>query len=113
MADATLNVDHFIAMDKQSIRLQIAAGLPLLAIGGLGLAGTFTKLVEIGNPDVELIGKGVSLVVTLVGLFPFKACWERWQRVQTLEMIKADPAALDAEHTHELIYKLYQKFLGV
>jgi hypothetical protein len=113
MADATLNVDHFIAMDRQSIRLQIAAGLPLLAIGGLGLAGTFTKLVEAGNPDVELIGKGVSLIVTLIGLFPFKTCWERWQRVQMLEAIKADPAALDAEHTHELIYKLYQKLLGV
>jgi hypothetical protein len=113
MTDATLNVDQFIAMDRQSIRLQIAAGVPLLAIGAFGLAGMFGKLIETGNPDIDLIGKGLSLVVTLVGIFPFKTCWERWQRIQTLEVIKAHPEALDAEHTHELVYKLYQKFLGV
>jgi hypothetical protein len=60
-----------------------------------------------------MITKGVGLVVSLVGLFPFNNCWSRWERIKTLRAIKLNPALLDSESTHDLIRKLYEKFLGV
>lgn len=113
MSGAILDVDHFIKMDRQAIRLQLMAGLMLLIIGSLGALGAFAKLVEAGSSNVEVISKGVGVVVSLVGLFPFNNCWARWERIKTLRTIKLNPAALDPESVHELVRKLYAKFLGV
>ena len=113
MVDATFDVDHFIELDRQSIRLQLVAGVLLFIVGTFGILGAFAKLVGAGAPNIEMITKGVGLVVDLVGLFPFNNCWSRWERIKTLRAIKLNPAVLDSETVHELVRKLYAKFLGV
>jgi len=52
-------------------------------------------------------------VVGLIGLFPFNNCYARWERIKTLQAIKLHPEALDPDSEHELVRKLYAKFLGV
>jgi hypothetical protein len=115
MTDATFDVDHFIALDRLSIRLQLLAGLLLVLIGTLAFWGG-AKLILAGSansPNVDVITKGVGVVIDLVGLFPFNNCWARWERIKTLRAIKLNPGVLDPESVHELIRKLYAKFLGV
>ena len=113
MTDATIDVSHFIELDRQSIRLQLVAGVLLFIVGTLGILGAFTKLVDAGGANIEMISKGVGLVVDLVGLFPFNNCWSRWERIKTLRAMKQNPSVLDSETEHELVRKLYAKFLGV
>jgi hypothetical protein len=113
MADPTLDVDHFIELDRQAFRLQLGAGSVLLLIGMLGVWGTLGTLVGVQGPNIDMITKGVGLVISLAGLFPFNSCWSRWERMKTLRAIKLNPALLDADSTHELVRKLYAKFLGV
>ncbi len=113
MADPTLDVDHFIAMDRQSIGFQLGAGVVLVLVGTLGLLGTLGRLVGSDAPNVDMITKGIGLVVSLVGLFPFNNCWARWERIKTLRAIKSNPALLDSQSAHDLVRKLYAKFLGV
>jgi hypothetical protein len=113
MADPPLDVDHFIAMDRQSIALQLGAGGVLVLVGMLGLLGTLGKVVGSDVPNIDMITKGVGLVVSLVGLFPFNNCWSRWERIRTLRAIRDNPTLLDSVSAHDLVRKLYAKFLGV
>lgn len=113
MVDATFDVEHFIVLDRQSIRFQIVAGIVLVVVGLFGFFGLFAKLIASGGDSFEMISKGVGLVVSLVGLFPFNNCYARWERIKTLQAIQLHPEALDAASAHELVRKLYAKFLGV
>ena len=113
MAAATINVDHFIELDRQSIRLQVIAGLLVVVLGILALSGMASKMISVGGPNVDLIDKGVGLVVTLTGIFPFNNCWSRWERIKTLQAIKLNPALLEPETLQKLLSQLYSKFLGV
>lgn len=113
MADVAFDFDHFIALDRQSIRLQLVAGTLLVLVGALGLLGAFTAFVQSGAPNVDLIAKGVGVVTSLVGLFPFNNCWSRWERIKTLRSIRLNPTSLDPSTEQELLRKLYAKFLGV
>ena len=113
VANATVDVDHFIELDRQSIRIHFMLGLALLVVGTLGISGAFSGLFSSGVPNFESISKGVGLVINLAGLFPFNNCWSRWERIKTLRAIKLNPSAMDADALNELIRKLYAKFLGV
>jgi len=113
MPTTTFDVRHFIALDRRSIRIQFGLGVALLIVGTLGIFGAFSEVAAPGIPNFETISKGVGLVINLAGLFPFNSCWSRWERIQTLRAIEANPEALDAESTNDLIRKLYAKFLGV
>jgi len=113
MADAAFDFEHFIALDRQSIRVQLAAGAILLAIGGLGLLGAFSALVQPGAANIDMITKIAGVGVSLAGFFPFNNCWARWERIKTLRAIRRNPSALDPDSEHELVRKLYAKFLGV
>jgi hypothetical protein len=106
-------VDHFIELDRQSIRFQLAAGLFLCAVGGAVMLVGFSPLAVVSLYNLETVTKAGGFLVSLVGLFPFNNCWSRWERIKTLRMIKHNPAVLDAETERELVRKLYQKFLGV
>ncbi|WP_155888770.1 hypothetical protein [Inquilinus limosus] len=113
MADAVLDFDHFIALDRQSIRLQLAAGVLLLCIGSLGVFGAFSSLIQPSPPNVEMIVQSIGAVVGVAGLFPFNNCWSRWERIKTLQAIRLNPSVLDKDSEQELLRKLYAKFLGV
>jgi hypothetical protein len=113
MTSATFYVDHFIKLDRQYIRFQLVAGVFLVVIGTLVMVGTFNGAFVAGGPNVDMIARGVGVVVDLVGMFPFNNCWSRWERIKTLQEIKRNPALLDAKRAHELVDKLYAKFLGV
>ena len=113
MADVAFDFDHFIALDRQSIRLQLVAGALLLLVGALGLFGPFTALVAPGAANIDLIAKGAGAVTSLIGLFPFSNCWSRWERIKTLRAIRLNPSSLDPNSEQELFRKLYAKFLGV
>jgi len=116
---ATLDVEHFIALDRQSIRIQFGLGIALLVVGTLGIFGAFAHLADSGAgpgtslANFDLISKCVGLVINLAGLFPFNNCWSRWERIRTLRAIKLNPAMLDTSDRNDLIRKLYAKFLGV
>ncbi|HWT97028.1 MAG TPA: hypothetical protein VN229_05415 [Terriglobales bacterium] len=124
-----LDVEHFITLDRQSIRLQFALGIILLSVGTLGIFGAFAHLAD-PDPGVDLgigaansagngfanfdtISKCVGLVINLAGLFPFNNCWSRWERIRTLRAIQHNPSILDTSVRNDLIRKLYAKFLGV
>jgi hypothetical protein len=115
MTDATFDVDPFIAMDRQAIWLQFLAGLLLVAIGTVAFLGgaQLVGAASANTPNVDVIAKGVGIVINLVGLFPFNNCWSRWERIKTLRAIKLNPGVLDPESVRDLIRKLYAKFLGV
>ena len=113
MAVATFDVEHFIALDRQSIRLQLIVGVLLVVVGLFGVFGLFAKLATAGGDSFEMISKGAGFVVGLVGLFPFNNCYARWERIKTLQAIQLHPEALDPDSEHELVRKLYAKFLGV
>ena len=66
-----------------------------------------------GGDTFDTISKGAGFVVGLIGLFPFNNCYARWERIKTLQAIKLHPEALDPDSEHELVRKLYAKFLGV
>jgi len=116
---ATLDVEHFIALDRQSIRIQFGLGIALLIVGTLGIFGAFAHLADSGTgpatgfANFDIISKCVGLVINLAGLFPFNNCWSRWERIRTLRAIKLNPAMLDTSDRNDLIRKLYAKFLGV
>jgi hypothetical protein len=111
MANATFDVEHFIALDRQSIRLQLVAGALVFIIALLVAFGLARFIGATGGVDV--ITKGAGVFIGLVSLFPFNNCYARWERIKTLEAIKLHPDALDAHSTHDLVKKLYAKFLGV
>jgi hypothetical protein len=113
MADAVLNVDHFIAMDRQTIQVQFAIGVVLLLIGSAVTAAGFSEMVPAGKADIETIVKLGGFVMDLVGLYPFNNCWTRWQRINTLRAMQRNPALLQSEDARALLNKLYEKFLGV
>jgi hypothetical protein len=113
MPNGTIDVDHFIELDRQSIRIHFVLGLALLVVGTLGISGAFSGLISSGVPNFETISKGVGLVINLAGLFPFNNCWSRWERIKTLRAIKLNPSLMDSAALNELIRKLYAKFLGV
>jgi hypothetical protein len=60
-----------------------------------------------------MITKAAGGAISLAGLFPFNNCWSRWERIKTLRAILRNPSALDPDSEHELVRKLYAKFLGV
>ncbi len=110
---ATFDVEHFIALDRQSIRIQLGIAAAIVVLGLFGIFGLFAKLATSGSGDFDTISKGVGLVVTLVGLFPANNCWTRWERIKTLRAIQLHPEMLDAATEQEFVRKLYAKFLGV
>jgi hypothetical protein len=112
-ADKNLDVRHFIELDRQSIRYQVAAGVALLVAGGAVMVGGFGKLPPVGGYDLETITKAGGMLVSLIGLFPFNNCWSRWERIKMLRLMQQDPDALDSATRNELVKKLYSKFLGV
>jgi len=114
MPAATFDVEHFIALDKRYIRILLPFGLVLILVGLLALTGIFRVVVH-GNESqvIDSITKGGGAIVTVIGLFPFNNCYSRWERIQTLRMMKLNPNALDYKSKHELVSKLYAKFLGV
>src|SRR5215813_2618539 len=104
---AAFDVEHFIALDQQSIRIQFGLGIALLAVGTFGVLGAFAGLVQPGGASLgfvnfDAISKAVGLVIDLAGLFPFNNCWSRWERIRTLRAITLNPAALDAETRNDL-----------
>ena len=111
--DKPLDVGHFIELDRQSIRYQVAAGVVLLLAGVGVMVSGFGKGPPVGGYDLETITKAGGALLSLVGLFPFNNCWSRWERIKTLRQMQKDPDALDAETRSELVKKLYSKFLGV
>lgn len=113
MPNATIDVEPFIELDRQFIRIHFVLGLVLLAIGTLGMAGAFSSILSSGVPNFDIISQGVGLIIDLAGLFPFGDCWSRWERIKTLRAIQHNPSAMDADALNELIRKLYAKFLGV
>jgi len=124
-----LDVEHFITLDRQSIRLQFALGIALLIVGTLGIFGAFAHFANpdpgvdlgigtgdgagIGFANFDVLSKCVGLVINLAGLFPFNNCWSRWERIRTLRAIQHNPAILDTSVRNDLVRKLYAKFLGV
>ena len=113
MADAAFDFEHFIALDRQSIRVQLAAGAVLLAVGALSLFGAFGGLVQPGAANIEMITKAAGGAISLAGLFPFNNCWARWERIKTLRAIRRNLSGLDPDILRVLLGQLYAKFLGV
>lgn len=113
MADAVYDFDHFIALDRQSIRFQLLAGTLLIIIGAVVIIGAFTTLGQGGGGNLEVITKSIGTLVSLGGLYPFSNSWSRWERIKTLQAMRLNPGALDPDSTHELFRKLYFKYLGV
>jgi uncharacterized membrane protein YidH (DUF202 family) len=112
MGDPTFDVEHFIALDRRSIVIYSAAGAALLAFGLFAILG-FAQLVASGGNSFDTISKGVGVLVSLTGLFPFSNCYARWERIKTLQAMQRHPEALDAATEQELVRRLYAKFLGV
>jgi hypothetical protein len=113
MADAVYDFDHFIALDRQSIRFQLVAGTLLIIIGALVIIGAFTAIAPSEGGNLEVITKSIGSLVSLAGLYPFSNCWSRWERIKTLQAMRLNPGALDPDSMHELVRKLYFKFVGV
>jgi hypothetical protein len=114
MADVAFKLEHFIAMDKRYIRILLPIGLFLVASGLLGVFGTIRIAVHGSESDaINTITKALGALVTVIGLFPFNSCYVRWERIQTLRVIEHNPKALDYKSKHDLVCKLYAKFLGV
>jgi hypothetical protein len=114
MADATFDVEHFIALDKRYIRILFPFGLLLVVVGVLTLAGIFRVVVHGSESQaIDTITKGGGALVTVIGFFPFSNCYSRWERIQTLRMMKLNSNSLNYESKVELVSKLYAKFLGV
>lgn len=109
----TFDVEHFIALDRQSIRIQLIVAAVIILVGIFGLSGLLAKLATGTADSFDTVSKGVGLVVTLLGFFPANNCWTRWERIKTLQAIQLHPGSLDPESEHELVRKLYAKFLGV
>lgn len=113
MPNATIDVEPFIELDRQFIRIHFVLGLVLLVIGTLGMSNVFSSLISSGVPNADTISQGVGLIVNLAGLFPFGNCLFRWERIKILRTMKHNPSGMDAAAVNELIRKLYAKFLGV
>jgi hypothetical protein len=114
MAELVQEVEHFIALDRQSIRLQVIAGVVLVAIGIAVLlsSGAITAVAG-GGASLDIATKAAGFLNTLAGFYPFNGSWTTWQQMKTLEAMKANPQLLESEEGKALVNKLYQKFLGV
>ena len=64
-ADKTLDVGHFIELDRQSIRYQVVAGVVLIAAGAAVMVGSFGKVPPVGGYDLETITKAGGMLVSL------------------------------------------------
>lgn len=113
MADTTANLNHIIAMDRQSFRVQIAIGAIVLAVGLAVTAFGFVGVPSAGESDLDMIIKLGGFVMDLAGLFPFNNCLTLWQRIRTLRAIQLNPDLLGAETVRDMVTKMYAKILGV
>jgi len=113
MPEPNVMIDHFIEMDRQSIRFQMTIGVLMLLIGSSILVVAYAGAFSGGNVNMDIITKAAGVLINIFGLFPFNSSWSRWERIKTLEIIRDTPEALDPNSTKDLIIKLYAKFLGV
>ena len=113
MADITANLNHFIAIDRQSFQVQIAIGAIVLVVGLAVTVFGFLGIPASGESNLDLIIKLGGFVMDLAGLLPFNNCLMLWQRIRTLRAIQLNPDLLGAETVRDMVTKMYAKILGV
>jgi hypothetical protein len=113
MADITADLNHFIAIDRQSFQLQIAIGAVVLVVGSAVTAYGFSGMAASGESSLDTIIKLGGFVMDLAGLLPFNNCLTLWQRIKTLRAIQLNPNSLGAAVVRDMVTKMYAKLLGV
>jgi hypothetical protein len=122
MAEATLDIDYFIRMDRRAVRVYLAAAALIVLVGGAVIVVSFAGGAAAPQSNADLLIKLGGFLMSLVGLVPFKEGWARWERIDTLRAIKArfealsrDPSAPDPDlaQVREMVNRLYAKFLAV
>jgi hypothetical protein len=113
MADITANLNHIIAMDRQSFQVQSAIGAIVLAVGLAVTVFGFVGVPAAGESNLDMIIKLGGFVMDLAGLLPFNNCLMLWQRIRTLRAIQRNPDLLGAETVRDMVTKMYAKILGV
>jgi hypothetical protein len=113
VADITTNLNHILAMDRQSFQVQVAIGAIVLAVGLAVTVFGFLGVPAAEETNLDLVIKLGGFVMDLAGLLPFNNCLALWQRIKTLRAIQLDPDLLGAETVREMVTKMYAKLLGV
>jgi len=113
VADITANLNHIIAMDRQSFQVQVAIGAVVLAVGLAVTVFGFLGVPASGESNLDLIIKLGGFVMDLAGLLPFNNCLALWQRIRTLRAMQLNPDLLGAEAVRDMVTKMYARLLGV
>ena len=107
------DVEALISMDRTAVRILLLAGAVFLVLGaavGLGIGG---QLFGGQGEFLELAEKSAGVVSSIVGLYPFNLCWQRWQRLKQLEVLRSNPNLIEPATMRELLGSLVRQNLGV